>query len=120
MEGREQAFASKEGFPFYLLKSWTYIKASDRHCLANLDIECSTVLQQQPICPGPSDDSADSVPPPGTPGREETVTPSANKGQRLGTRTEASKSEAYDEVYEQANTLLKNLHFEWLHRKASV
>lgn len=69
---------------------------------------------------GSTDDSTDTVPPPGTPGREETVTPSADKGHRLGTRTEASKSEAYDELYEQANTLLKNLHFEWLHRKAHI
>ncbi len=67
---------------------------------------------------GPRNESADSVPPPGTPGKEETATPSGNKGHRLGTRGDASDVEAYDEVYEQANTLLKNLHFEWLHRKA--
>lgn len=48
------------------------------------------------------------------------MSPSAKKGYRLGTREELSQSEAYDEMYEQANNLLKNLHFEWLHRKAQL
>ena len=67
-----------------------------------------------------SSDSSASVAEPGTPGREEVSSLGAQKGYRLGTRQELSSTEAYDEVYEQANTLLKNLHFEWLHRKATV
>jgi hypothetical protein len=58
----------------------------------------------------------ESVPQPVTPGREEIVSPSAKKGHRLGTR---EGGDAYEELYEEANNLLKNLHFEWLHRKSS-
>ena len=55
-----------------------------------------------------------SVPQPGTPTREEAASPSAKKGHRLGTRESGG---GYDELYEEANNLLKNLHFEWLHRR---
>ena len=57
-----------------------------------------------------------SVPQPGTPSREEAASPSAKKGHRLGTR-EGGGGHGYDELYEEANNLLKNLHFEWLHRR---
>ncbi len=60
----------------------------------------------------------EAVPQPSTPSREEVASPSAKKGHRLGTRENGTCRE-YEELYEEANNLLKNLHFEWLHRKSS-
>lgn len=56
---------------------------------------------------------------PGTPVREEDSSPTSAKGFRLGTLgSDPPKSDNYALLYEEANMMLKNLHFARLQRHA--
>lgn len=63
----------------------------------------------------------ENVAQPSTPTREEASSPAASKGYRLGTLDLASdKSDSYSLLYEEANMMLKNLHFARLQRHAQL
>ena len=62
---------------------------------------------------------ADSINEPGTPVRDEAFSPATLKGVRLGTlNSDPPKSDNYALLYEEANMMLKNLHFARLQRHA--
>lgn len=61
------------------------------------------------------------MPQPSTPVRREASSPAGSKGHRLGTRDASDPdSLAYALMYEEANNLLKNLHFARLQRHAKT
>lgn len=85
-------------------------------------LHCICLLWFWSICAEPvqSFESGDSVEHPSTPGKEEHTSPVQSQGYRLGTKEDYfNQGSVYDALYEEANNLLNNLHFERIQRASA-